>query len=874
MPKLVLLSGIKVAAKFPLTAEKTTLGRENNNDIVLEGSSVSREHARVVKANKVYIIEDLGSRNGILINGIRSSRETLRDGDEIAIGEYTFLYEEDVMTEDKGETIVAPFDTKKSEESELPGLPAELYESEIPSAEHTDVSAHEQSVQPVKPPFTLPAADEATIVETEENVKNLAETPARLLVLRESRMIQEHIIQTDIVTIGSDGSNILQLEHSSVSPFHAQVVKEGLHYKILDLETRNGTSIRGLRISQSTLRNGDEIGIGDFSLIFRDSKQVATPVAQSVVDRTDPGAGIGDEDDMTIVESEFLNRQAPPPQHPKFVMLEGPSQGQEFLLNKAEMKIGRDSTNHIVIKDESISRLHAIVKIQGNAVSIRDQESLNGIEIDGELVQETPLKRGDVIKLGTVVLRFIDRGEVYSIERLDQTGVTARKTVDHDESEQPETKKKTPVLRILLIVGIALLSFLLALSFFFTPAPTPDPTLSDIAPPVAANQPTRQPVSAISIYQLFGKGKDALDYHRWEQAIQFFDQVLEIKPDHEEARVFREQAQSELQNFETLTMAKRRQESLQEEDALRILEQIPPSSVYHTAARDQAEFIRKILLKKYLDVGNRYRRDTDCELAIAEYNKGLLIDPKDAALTKAKRECDELLARKKPTATTATAATTGDTGTSPSGGKPRSNPETLLQGGINDYINGDIAAALAKFQQIMTLGLPQSNRHVTAATKYIGLMTRIRDAFDKGQNFFNEGNVDRAYDEWKIVLELDRDIPKSRNSTFQNKISLPMAEKLFDRGKQSFEAHKDDFQLKEAYSLFEQAVTFNPNHAAAREYLERISEIAASVYREGYVRQDSDVTYALEKWRLVLQIVPETNDYHQKSVKMIQRYDR
>lgn len=650
MPKLVLLSGTKVAAKFPLTAEKTTLGREDDNDIVLEGTSVSKAHAYVENTEAGYVIEDLGSRNGVLINGTRCSRQSLRDGDEITIGEYIFLYEEDVITENVEHAVFAPFPgPEKKWASETPRISPEIAESDVRFGDQRDVSTSKSCIHGAKQQNERSASDDAAFDKIDENAKVTA-GPARLLVLRHAKMIHEYIIQTDIVTIGSDWSNILHLDHHTVSPFHAQIVKEGLYYTILDLETRPGTMVRGMRINQSTLRNGDIIDIGAFSLIFQDCKRVSTPVMHVDASRTEHKAGIN-EDDVTIVESDVHGPSTEILQYPKLIMIEGPTPGREFLLNKPEMKIGRDSANDIVIKDKSISRLHAIVRLQGNDVVIFDQGSLNGIEINGGPVSEISLKRCDVIKLGTVALRFIERGEVYSIDLFDQTKVPVNKTDDHVFPMPLVTIKGTPILRMLFISGTAFLSFLLALSFFVTTGPPPGPMLSDISDPDTEEQPTRKPVSAISIDRLFRKGKDAMGSHRWEQAVQHFDHVLEIKPDHEEAHILLEQSRTELQNLETLTLAKHRQDPLQDEVTLRRLDQILPSSVYFSAARKQAELIRKMVLRNYLDAGNRYRRDNDIELALNEYEKGLRIDANDAPLAKAKRECEILLTQNSPTAT-------------------------------------------------------------------------------------------------------------------------------------------------------------------------------------------------------------------------------
>jgi len=71
---------------FPLRFSDATLGRALDNDVVLESNDVSRKHARLEPAGNVLRLVDLGSTNGIRVNGRRVQEHLLRDGDLIEIG--------------------------------------------------------------------------------------------------------------------------------------------------------------------------------------------------------------------------------------------------------------------------------------------------------------------------------------------------------------------------------------------------------------------------------------------------------------------------------------------------------------------------------------------------------------------------------------------------------------------------------------------------------------------------------------------------------------------------------------------------------------------------------------------------------------------
>jgi pSer/pThr/pTyr-binding forkhead associated (FHA) protein len=63
------------------------VGRARSCDVVLEDRSVSRCHARLVFRDPTWVICDLDSTNGTLVNGVRVGRCQLRPGDRVLIGD-------------------------------------------------------------------------------------------------------------------------------------------------------------------------------------------------------------------------------------------------------------------------------------------------------------------------------------------------------------------------------------------------------------------------------------------------------------------------------------------------------------------------------------------------------------------------------------------------------------------------------------------------------------------------------------------------------------------------------------------------------------------------------------------------------------------
>jgi ABC transport system ATP-binding/permease protein len=65
-----------------------SIGRDDANDITLDGLQMSKRHARLLRQGGEIVIDDLGSTNGVYVNGSRVSRQALREGDSVQIGSF------------------------------------------------------------------------------------------------------------------------------------------------------------------------------------------------------------------------------------------------------------------------------------------------------------------------------------------------------------------------------------------------------------------------------------------------------------------------------------------------------------------------------------------------------------------------------------------------------------------------------------------------------------------------------------------------------------------------------------------------------------------------------------------------------------------
>ncbi len=85
-PRLVTIGGNDRGKEFPLENGDNGIGRGLDNVVVLADIAVSRKHTLICQEANQFVLRDLGSGNGTLINGERVHTHTLKDGDQIELG--------------------------------------------------------------------------------------------------------------------------------------------------------------------------------------------------------------------------------------------------------------------------------------------------------------------------------------------------------------------------------------------------------------------------------------------------------------------------------------------------------------------------------------------------------------------------------------------------------------------------------------------------------------------------------------------------------------------------------------------------------------------------------------------------------------------
>jgi hypothetical protein len=123
--RLVMSTGPNPGKVFELNMDSMSIGREATNDIVIQDSELSRNHARISRRGVTFLLEDLGSTNGTFVNHQRiSSPRMLNPGDEVGFGENVVL---SFQGEGAAATVAAPGRGQAATRQPAPPPPAPQY---------------------------------------------------------------------------------------------------------------------------------------------------------------------------------------------------------------------------------------------------------------------------------------------------------------------------------------------------------------------------------------------------------------------------------------------------------------------------------------------------------------------------------------------------------------------------------------------------------------------------------------------------------------------------------------------------------------------------------------------------------------------------
>lgn len=220
-PEIILKVGEDILGRYIIKSEALSIGRISSNDVVINNLSVSRRHALVKEEDSKFFVEDLNSVNGTFVNGVRITKKQLYDGDEIYIGNHKLIFN-------------AP-EAKAVKEGE-------------------SLTMEKKTV----------LIDTTAFQKYQEAIETKTDSPKLLMPGKKPLYLTK-----DIFIIGSGQDADLKLEGMFVGDIHAKIVKEKVgSYSLQHIYPKGLTRVNGSKIDKHMLKDGDEIQISKYRLIF------------------------------------------------------------------------------------------------------------------------------------------------------------------------------------------------------------------------------------------------------------------------------------------------------------------------------------------------------------------------------------------------------------------------------------------------------------------------------------------------------------------------------------------------------------------------------------------------------------------------------
>ena len=262
--------------KIELANRTLVFGRTKGSDVLLDWDTlVSSRHFKIQKDENCYVLHDLDSTNGTMVNGRGVQSHALTNGDRISVGKTVMLVkgsgEAPSTSTSKEKVYVNPFESSigprfvpsaseaeaeaEAEQTERSQLPA--YVTPTPPANQGEPT----SLEMVKSPVEINANESSNIVDSSEM---LGFTQIRLRVTsreENGKLFWLNLGQSS--TFGrTEKSDCSVPSDLTLSSEHFRVTCEADQCTIEDLQSRTGVWLNGKKIAKAQLRNGDQVLAG------------------------------------------------------------------------------------------------------------------------------------------------------------------------------------------------------------------------------------------------------------------------------------------------------------------------------------------------------------------------------------------------------------------------------------------------------------------------------------------------------------------------------------------------------------------------------------------------------------------------------------
>ncbi len=219
MPEIIVKYEDKIIERVVTEKKRLSIGRTQDNDIVLDNRGVSRKHALIELNPNGAVIIDNESLNGTFINNRRVTEEFLKDNDEITIGKYNLVYHQSISRDPRLSDLDGTMILQTKKHKDL--LSKDKKEAEITQKVGCSVLLGELNVDK-----------------------------------------KEYPLDKEIITLGKGDFVNIKARGFFLTKLQAKIIKEKDELILVNLGRKGMTKVNGEEIQRHRLKNDDLIQIG------------------------------------------------------------------------------------------------------------------------------------------------------------------------------------------------------------------------------------------------------------------------------------------------------------------------------------------------------------------------------------------------------------------------------------------------------------------------------------------------------------------------------------------------------------------------------------------------------------------------------------
>jgi pSer/pThr/pTyr-binding forkhead associated (FHA) protein len=752
------------------------IGREDDCHIILDSQQISRHHAKIYFSENKLKLETISSFGGVKINGHDVSLVDLTDLEQIEIDQYQINiqnfqgYLEEEVEEDIDKALDAEMALNEA-------VPQETYND---TTEILDPAENEEVLDEVEP-LDDPIGDE----------------------------LEEELLADEDLT----DSNLLDDELSD-SSLDDSIDDDGLDEDVLGQDDDLGSLDENISDDEIDDVASDAFGDESSEENFSESDDFSAEDGFSEDEGFDSGDGFGDDagfeeddDSKTQVFNSFATY---------YLKIFGEyAPFDSYKIEDNLTNIGREEeTCQILLNDPEVSKIHAVIKKTLVNCTIQDNNSSNGIILNGERVNKAELTNGDEFIIGDTSFTVIinsdllnsEQGRLMPVEENQEIIIEddseggsgfgeGEDGVDFNEQASVEVvveksfiKRilKNPKQRIYLFVVIGVLALVM-----FDTDPEKKEVSKDKEKVVKTKEPKQQLRQDI-LDRLEVNYSLALAKYENGQYTSAKEFILKVKADDPTYKLTASLDKSIQESLDAITRAKE-EEALKKQRLLKL-----------KRVKDLVEKARKAVSEKNVAASKNY------------FSAVYELDPENIDIPPLKIEIEsyvEMEKRKKQEIALLKAK--------------RSAMVDKLRPGKRLYIKGKWYNAVA------TLG-------------------KFLNDKEMDEDLIKEATTMLTNSKRKLLLMIDPLVSKARS-------------------------YKEGQDLKLAYETFGDVLKYDPSNEESLNERASIFEVlnkrSKKIFREGLIKEDlSDFSNAKEKFQEVQQISPINSEYYIKATDKLKRY--